>query len=521
MQKTALICFLLGLLSVYGKANPSSQFAIWKDASQLDTVRIMALHEVIKSQYIFSDPDSAFYFAQHQLDFARERGLKKYMALALNTQGVTFSIIGDYNNAFIHHNKSLQIREAIQDSGGIASSMINIGNVFFEQNDYENAIPYYKRGLEAAEAVGNKRGLAVTLNNLGIIAQEQENPEKAIHFFNESLLIKRSLKDKFGVANTLGNIGGIYALMSEPEIAKGHYLRGLAIQEEIGDRRGMAGSLMNIGTMYSVQGDTAVKHGNLDLSRELYSTSIDYGQRALSIAQEVGAVIEIRDAAWSLFKTFQHFGKYEQALSMHELYIEMRDSIENINQMRDVMQQEIASQYKKKETENRIGFTLQQKKDQHLYQQQLFSLIGLFAIFVVLVGVYFRIRTIKRRTEMELLLQEIDSIKAKTSGEGVVMGGIITSGPAEIDREKIQAAIDGSINQSDWKILNALFQTPEISNREIAQRVSLSIDGVRSSLRKMYRLFDIDKSTTQNLRIALVLQASRISNSSQQRVSPN
>lgn len=521
VQKIALACLLLALFSIEAKANSTPPFEIWEDTSLPDTVRIMALHQVIKSQYIFSDPDSAFYYAQLQYEFARKKGLHKHMALALNTQGVTFSISGDYNNAFKHHSKSLKIREQIRDSGGIASSLINLGNVFFEQKNYENAIPYYQKGLAASKAVDNDRGIAITLNNLGIIAKEQGNPEKAFEYFSESLLIKRSLNDKFGVANTLGNIGGIYALMWEPELAKGHFMRGLAIQEEIGDKRGMAGSLLNIGTIYFAQGDTAAKNGKSALSRELYTTSIDYGQRALAIAREVGAVIEIRDAALALYKTFQLFGKYEQALVMHELYIETRDSIENINQMRAVMQQEIANQYKKKETEDQIAFILQQEADKLVYQRRLFLLIGLFALLLWLVATYFRIRAIKRRTEVELLLKEIETIKAETTTKKAIGGGISSSARAEIDREKIEAAVDGTINQSDWKILNALFQNPGLSNREIANTVSLSIDGVRSSLRKLYRLFEIEKSSNQNQRIALILKASRISNTASARVSSN
>ncbi|MFT5779324.1 MAG: hypothetical protein ACI837_002281 [Crocinitomicaceae bacterium] len=40
--------------------------------------------------YLFTQPDSAFYFAQLQLDFAKEKGQKEHIATALSVQGTSF-----------------------------------------------------------------------------------------------------------------------------------------------------------------------------------------------------------------------------------------------------------------------------------------------------------------------------------------------------------------------------------------------------------------------------------------------
>jgi predicted transcriptional regulator len=81
----------------------------------------------------------------------------------------------------------------------------------------------------------------------------------------------------------------------------------------------------------------------------------------------------------------------------------------------------------------------------------------------------------------------------------------------QLDRTKIEKAVDGSINDSDWKILNALFDNPNTTNREIADQISLSIEGVKSSLKKMYMLFEITHSR-ENKRLGLTMKVTHISN---------
>ena len=80
-----------------------------------------------------------------------------------------------------------------------------------------------------------------------------------------------------------------------------------------------------------------------------------------------------------------------------------------------------------------------------------------------------------------------------------------------LKREKIESSISTKLNDSDWKILSQLLENPAITNREIAELVSLSFEGVRSSLKKMYRVFDIQKSG-ENQKISLIIKATRISN---------
>ena len=63
------------------------------------------MNKIAWDGYLFSQPDSAFYFAELQYKFARIVGNKKWMANAFNLQGVSFAIRG--NSEVASYNKAL------------------------------------------------------------------------------------------------------------------------------------------------------------------------------------------------------------------------------------------------------------------------------------------------------------------------------------------------------------------------------------------------------------------------------
>ena len=111
------IYILLLLISFSSKAqvNLDSLWGVWNDKTQPDTNRLKAMKDIAWDGYLFSQPDSAFYFAQMGYDFAEARNNKKWMATSLNTQGISFAIRGNYEKALEYFSKSLAIRKEIGD----------------------------------------------------------------------------------------------------------------------------------------------------------------------------------------------------------------------------------------------------------------------------------------------------------------------------------------------------------------------------------------------------------------------
>jgi len=326
---------------------------VWNDESQADTNRLKAIHKFAWSGYLFTQPDSAFYFAQLEYDFAKSKGLKKQMANALNTQGLSFYIRGDYVNsidfhtlsltireeisdkkgtanslnnigiiyraqgnyatAIEYHTRSLAIKEEIGDKNGIANSLNNIGIIYDDQGDYASAIDYHTRSLTIKEEFGDKKRIANSLNNIGLIHKNQGNYANAIDYHTRSLTIYEEMGDKKRIATSLNNIGIIYMNQSDYASAIDYYTRSLALQEEMGDKQGVAASLTNIGSIYNEQGN--------------YASAIDYNTRSLTIHEEMGDKRGVTFCLNSIGNIYSKQGDYTSAMDYHIRSLNIREEI--------------------------------------------------------------------------------------------------------------------------------------------------------------------------------------------------
>ncbi|PCI98031.1 MAG: hypothetical protein COB15_06775 [Flavobacteriales bacterium] len=133
--------------------------------------------------------------------------------------------------------------------------------------------------------------------------------------------------------------------------------------------------------------------------------------------------------------------------------------------------------------------------------------VGVFLMFLILLTIYLKRRSSKIKLETEGLLKEIELLK--TGKENRTALEFDPQSELKLDKKKLQQTVNGKLNDSDWNILNIVFKDPLIVNKELARQVNLSLEGTSSSLRKMYRLFELNDS--KNKKLALVMEVAKIS----------
>jgi len=314
MQK--LFSFFIALFigcNTIAQVNLDSLWNVWNDESQADTNRLKAMNDFAWYGYIFSQTDSAFYFAQLQYDFAKSVNNKKQMANALNTQGVAFELKSDYFKAIEYHTRCLKIKKEIGDKSGISFSLNNIGNIYYYQGDYAKAIDYYTRSLKIKEEMGDKKGIASSLNNIGLIYQVQGDYAKAMDYYTRCLKIDEEIGDKSGIAGSLNNIGAIYKDQGDYAKALEYYTKSLKIYEEIGYKIGIGDLLNNIGIIYEVQGET--------------TKAMDYYTRSLKIREEIGNKEGITDILNNIGMFYDDQGDYAKALEYYTRSLKIDEEI--------------------------------------------------------------------------------------------------------------------------------------------------------------------------------------------------
>ena len=347
-----VICAIhFSFLTVAQKTKPSYRLAsvdslwnIWQDNTKADTIRLAALNQFTSDGYLYSNPDSAYYFAQLEYAFAKSKGLKKQMSSALNLQGLSYHLKGNnlkamelykksqaidialgnkkgiartllnigniyetqgnYPKALEHYHKSLMIMEEIGDKKGIANSLISIGIIYYNQGDYPLALEHYQKGMKIFEELSNKQGIARSLHSIGIIYHEQGNYFKGLEYYQKSSKIFEELGDKRGISGCMNGIGNIFNEQGNYSKALEYHQKCLDIDEELGDKEGVAASLYNIGIIYERQKN--------------YPTTLEYYQKSLSLEEELGNKHGIANSLGSLGSAYGAQGNYSKALEYYE-----------------------------------------------------------------------------------------------------------------------------------------------------------------------------------------------------------
>ena len=299
-----LIHFLVFGNFTISQENLDSLFGVWNDESKADTSRLNAMYNIAWNGYLFTKPDSAFYYAQLEYEFAQKVDNKNYMSHALNTQGVSFYLKSNYEKALQYYEKSLKILKEIRDKNRVGSTLGNIALVYENQGNYGKALLYHEKSLKIREEIADKRGIAGSYNLIGNIYAGQGNFEKALEHHEKSLKIREEIADKIGIGNSLGNIGIIYKEQGNNEKAIEFYKNSLKIFKEIGYKKGIGSCYNNIGNIYQDQG--------------YYEKSLVYFRRDLKICEEIGDKKGIGGSYNNIGLNYENQGNYEKALENFE-----------------------------------------------------------------------------------------------------------------------------------------------------------------------------------------------------------
>jgi adenylate cyclase len=296
------------------KGQRDSLWAVWSDPTKADTIRLKALSTFYREGYSGRQPDSAWYYAQMQYDLAAQKGLKKYMAMALYDQAVTFSDRSDHMEALDHFQRALQIAEEIGEKKGIYLSSLKIGHIHSRHGEYVKALDSHQRSLRVAEEIGDRSWVSGALLNIGIVYLYQSAHPQALDHFQRSLKISEEIGDQPGMLSSLGNIGNIYWRQGDVK-AMDYYQRIMKIAEDSGSKKPLAAALHNIGKIFSDQKD----HVN----------ALNYLQRSLDIAEDIGDKHLVLTALNNMGEIFHGQGNFPKALELYQQSLKISQEIES------------------------------------------------------------------------------------------------------------------------------------------------------------------------------------------------
>jgi non-specific serine/threonine protein kinase len=176
-------------------------------------------------------------------------------ARLLNAAGLVARRRGELERATAWLEESLALRRAEGHIPGVASALVNLGNIAFDQAEYDRAARLYQESLQLYRSVGDRDGTAVALNNVAIALRELGDLEQAVALHDECLALRRELGDRNGIAQAVENLGRAALEQGDHRRAAALLHEGLTLWRELRDRGPIPLALEDIGRAAAMHGE--------------------------------------------------------------------------------------------------------------------------------------------------------------------------------------------------------------------------------------------------------------------------
>lgn len=197
--------------------------------------------------------------------------------------------------------------EKTNDLSELAAAENLLGGIAYQQREREQAILHTEKAMELREQAGYTWGVASTLGNLAILAGESGDWDRAKSHFQRSLQLRHLLGDMEGVAIVNNNLGWLERVKGSLDEAEEHFRESLKVAEPLKMIYHAANAMLGIGHIRQIKGDLAEAQAMIsgsveraeevdaqDLLSEVYRVQAD-----ILLAQ--GAVEEAEESArWAV-----------------------------------------------------------------------------------------------------------------------------------------------------------------------------------------------------------------------------
>ena len=379
------ISFILGIFLI--SAYPSFLYA----QNSKDSVFDIVLDYVVKTKpETYKVIDSLFHdFNKDSLKMKSLQYKAKLVknsaaeAYALNSLGIIYRDISNYDQALKIHQQAYDISELVGDIEQEVISLNMMGVVYRRMDVIKLALDYHKKALEIANKVENPSktltaSIAVSQNSMGNIYLTLKQYDLAIKEFNKSLVIEKRFNNRMGLAINYQNLGYADEAKGFLDLALKNYKRSLDYNNQINSEVGRVICYNSIGQVYIKQkkytdARIIIEEGlkkALKLNDQYYIsysyTNLGWTQlelkdyksaevnlkKGLNVAENYSLKTAIIDANLKLSDLYNRTGNYKSALSSYQKAIELEKTVFTERNMQYVS--DIIIQYENEAKNNEI-----------------------------------------------------------------------------------------------------------------------------------------------------------------------
>jgi tetratricopeptide (TPR) repeat protein len=202
------------------------------------------------TDYFRHDYDAAYVHYMRALELFESKKSLKEMANVYNNIALVYQDQNQWAKAIQVHEKSLEIRKQMSDIPGIINSYNNMGNLYTQMGNDSLSISTYQQAISLTEGLVSEESIATLYSNLGLAYKKQGDYVQAENYMIKSIHSLENSKDIRYYLNTLSNLGNLYISLGEHEKGLNQLEKAMqvAIKNELHEQE--ATIKLNAGNVY-------------------------------------------------------------------------------------------------------------------------------------------------------------------------------------------------------------------------------------------------------------------------------
>jgi|GEM_PF-1558401 len=366
------------------------------DKTVSDSLKIEILNQLVR-KYLIADGKRSRHYAEKSLEIANKSKNPYLLAMTYNSFSLVNWASGKFPVSLDYSFKALRINDSLNNYKGMLKNFGNIGNVYSETQQYQKAIDYFKKALAIAEKYKMKPEIAKTYGNIGIAYNEMGNNEMSMKYYNKALAIYKNLQDTVGLIRLYSNIAVVYYFEKKYESAIEINKITMELAEKIGDNRSKCLLLGNNGTILMKIANDSNKTIVGNKKKQLLNEAVEYFKKAIALSQKMNFQDSEMEYLNGLTMAYAGLGNYKLAYENLNKFIQVKDSLFNIDNQKIIA--DLESNYEKELKDKEIKIL---KKDKHLNRIYFQTAILLILASIVLIYVLHRNYIITKKFNSKL-----------------------------------------------------------------------------------------------------------------------
>ena len=427
--------------------------------------------------YYKGELDSAIIFFKKSIPFYTDLTLK---ANSINNLAMMYKANSNPDLAIENYLKAYDIYTELNDSKKLVAVLQNIGALYNSTNDTEQAEKYLNKGIKIAQNSDNKKGEFACKTNLADAYIINKDFSTALPIIKECITFFESIEDYKSLIVNKNNLASCYDELDQPKKALKSYQEILTLMESTGVEVNKEVILLNLGSSY------------FDLKD--HTNALKYSNQGLQFAKDNEVVYLYETAYKQLSEIHQALNQTDSALYYKDLQIAIKDSLDQAEKEKKMM--ELEAEHHNTELTNDLNQTIDILDDAQ-HKKELFSRGLKYSLLIILITVFGVVLFYQRYKKKKILALELAERNKKNRAN-------ITSLESTLE-QKDELIEDLSYREETGKLpypknLDRLTERETevligvkdgLKDKEIAERLFLSVATIRTHLRKAYVKIDV------------------------------